>query len=318
MPSTQNVHLPAALSNLAIKMSQMPMGFVADQIAPVVPVAKQSDKYHIFGIEHLTDDTSPLRGDKGSPREVDFKMSSDTYYARPYELKFFVPDNVERAADAPLSPEQDGTIMLVEKIRLWIEKAIKTQFETIKTTTGQYVTGSTDFTQWNEGGADIMGDIYTWKDAARKVMGRDPNHILLGSNIYTWLLRDTNIKETLRYYRPESLIAGQYPPMLAGMKVIVPGALEQTANLGDVTAPFTSITISEVWSNDDAYLFYAAPALGARTMTFLHQLRFVPFYARTARDEDRGGGGTNVYVGTYQAEKIVCARACYAAVDVLS
>lgn len=318
MPSTSNVHLPAALSNLAIKMSQVPMGFVADQIAPVVPVAKQSDKYHIFSIEHLTDDTSPLRGDKDSPREVDFTLSSDTYYAKPYEFKFFVPDNAARAADAPLSLEQDGTIMMVEKIRLYIEKAIKTQFETIKTTSGQYVTGSTDFTQWNEAGADPLDDILTWKDSATLVMGREPNKILLGSNIWKDFLKADGVRDLMKMYRPQELVNGRFPPDLAGMQVVIPGAIEQTANLGDVTVPFTGISLSRAWSGDDVYLFYAANGFGTRTMTFLHQLRFVPFYARTARDEDRGGGGTNVYVGTYQAEKIVCSRACYAAVDVLS
>jgi hypothetical protein len=244
-------------------------------------------------------------------------MSEDEYFCIAYELSHFVPDSLVRSADAPLSPAQDGTIMMVEKIRLYIEKALKTQFETIKTTSNQYVTGTTDFVKWSTGGADPLDNILEWKDSARKVMGRDPNKILLGTDIWRYFLRADGVRDLMKMYRPAELVNGRFPPQIAGMDVVIPGALEQTANYGDITAPFTSISISEVWSGDDIYLFYAAPGLSTRSMTFCHQLRWVPFYARTARDEKRGGGGTDIIVGTYQDEKIVCTRACYSAVDVL-
>lgn len=58
MQGPKSVHIDAALTNISV--SYAPQGFIADIIAPVVPVEKESDKYYVWN----RDDTFRTYDDK--------------------------------------------------------------------------------------------------------------------------------------------------------------------------------------------------------------------------------------------------------------
>lgn len=51
MPQRGNVHIDAALTNLAIQYRNL--AFVAEYVLPPLPVMKESDKYYVFSREKL-------------------------------------------------------------------------------------------------------------------------------------------------------------------------------------------------------------------------------------------------------------------------
>ena len=61
MPNRSDIHIDKALTNLSVKYFQDASNFIADKVFPVVPVAKQSDRYFMYKKEDWFRDDARLR-----------------------------------------------------------------------------------------------------------------------------------------------------------------------------------------------------------------------------------------------------------------
>jgi hypothetical protein len=57
----RDLHIDTALTNVTV--SYNPGGFIADIVAPVVPVSKESDKYYVWSREETLRTFEDLRAD---------------------------------------------------------------------------------------------------------------------------------------------------------------------------------------------------------------------------------------------------------------
>ena len=119
MPTVSSVHVSAALSNVAVKYKNP--AFVAEMVAPVVPVVKEADTYYIFGKEELRDKDS-LRAAGAEANEIEWDVSTATYSAEEYALRYLLPDRIRDNADSPVRPRITSTEKLTDWIRLGYEK----------------------------------------------------------------------------------------------------------------------------------------------------------------------------------------------------
>lgn len=108
MPNANEVHIDAALTNLSVGYRNP--AFIADLLAPVVPVRKQSDKYFICDAEREAFRPSDDRRAPGAEAsEVNFALSSDNYYCEDHALTSAIPDEERENADPVIQPAIDRT-----------------------------------------------------------------------------------------------------------------------------------------------------------------------------------------------------------------
>ena len=117
MPEVNQVHVDAALTNLAVGYRNP--AFISDVIAPVVGVRKQFDRYFIYDSEREGFRASDDRRAPGAAaNEVDFALSTDSYFCDDHALTSVIPDEERDNADPPIQPNIDRTEFLRDKIDL--------------------------------------------------------------------------------------------------------------------------------------------------------------------------------------------------------
>lgn len=101
--TANQVHIDAALTNISIAFMQSDEEFVADKVFPVVPVAKQSDKYWEFtpGDWYRSDSDLAPRAPRTKATEIDFTLSTSSYfcdiYSRAHSFDMFTMANEDAA-----------------------------------------------------------------------------------------------------------------------------------------------------------------------------------------------------------------------------
>lgn len=117
MPQTHEVHIDAALTNFSLGYNNP--SFIADQLAPVVPVRKQFDRYYIYDSERESfRPTDDRRAPGTEANEADFSLSTDTYSCDDHALTAVIPDEERDNADPAIQPSLDRVRFLRDKIDL--------------------------------------------------------------------------------------------------------------------------------------------------------------------------------------------------------
>jgi len=275
--SHRDVHQDAALTNFSVGFH--PGGFVAEMIAPVIPVVKESDKYYVWGRQAAFQKYDSLRADGSRAKVVDFGLSTSTYTAEEYALATKVTEREKDNADSVLRLRQSKTQLIIEKILLDQEARVAELF----TTSGNYATGHviSPSVKWDasSGTIDILGDLDTATELVRKAIGKEPNKILMGAAVAKAIMRNSTILDMVRYTQPNLLVAGGLPPTIRGMQVIVAGATHTTSAEGA-----TSVTYSDVW-NDSVIVFYDPGTSSIDSPHFAKIFRARPFRVNTWVEE---------------------------------
>ena len=104
--SVGNVHVNVPLSNLAIRYMPLMDGFIADEVAPRIPVVNESNVYYTWQqADFFSVDVSDFVPDRGTPREVDFTQTTASYTANRRELAWTISQRERNNADSQLDLE---------------------------------------------------------------------------------------------------------------------------------------------------------------------------------------------------------------------
>lgn len=302
MPEVSSVHVSVPLSNVAIKYKNP--AFVAEMVAPVVPVNKESDKYYIFGKEELRDKDS-LRAAGAEANEIEWDVTTATYSAAEYALKYLLPDRVRDNADIAVQPRITTTEKLTKWIRLGYEKRVQTVAQNTANVGGNH----TASVKWDAAsGQDPEEDVDTAKSSIRQTAGVEPNTILMSAAVWQALRRWLKSQTTNLTYQ-EMIALGKPPESLWNMKLIVAGSIENTAIEGQAD------NIADIW-NDSVLVFYAEQSPSLDSLSFMYTFRSRQFRTKTWREEKRDG--EFIECGVIQDEKLVASDAAYLIVDTLT
>ena len=99
-------HLDKPLSNLAVAAFDGVASNIADMIAPVVPVAKRSDKYYTFTKNSWLRIPSTIRTPGSPSKRIEWDISSDSYWCEGYGLAAEWPVEDEAKARGIPSPDR--------------------------------------------------------------------------------------------------------------------------------------------------------------------------------------------------------------------
>lgn len=311
-----NVHVNAPLTNLA--RLYRPTQFIANQVVPMIPVVHESDSYYVFdqGPFYATD-VDDLVPDRAAPRRIEFQHSTDQYKAERRELAWDISDRERGNADNQLNLErnkQNGTLG-----RLFLKREIRVAALLRKTTNGGGLNlGTTASAKWDAATTDyqdLATDVFAGKTALRQAIGASPNVIVIPAAVAEGMHKSL-LFQALQYTygsdRARNLIEQEYPvlpPVLFGMRVLVPGELKNTAAEG-LTASY-----SDIWG-EDVRLLYVNPGPALEEPSVAYTFQQEQLTTRQWRDDERR---VDAYAAGFTiVEKVVAPDAGYEIADCLT
>jgi len=303
MPSRKEVHIDAALSNIAV--SYRGLGFVADKVFPVVKVQKESDKFYKFAKEELLDDDDS-RAPSALAKEFEYGTDTDTYSAEEYARLHYVDDRIISNSDPAIQPLITATKKLTKKIQLGYERRVA------GLAMGTGITAAVVATKWDANAATaviIARDITTGKQSVRGSAGEEPNSLLVNDQVADTLmnvLANSATNATIKDW----LMLGMYPAQMFNLEFIVASGRYNSAKKG------AAEVLSRIWA-DMAVIFYkdANPTIDSGTV-FGYTLRARDWQTKRWYSDERTSEAIRVSV--IQDEKVVSSSAAYQCQDVIT
>lgn len=320
MPSQSvgNVHVSVPLSNLAVLYRPDLNGFIADQVCPPLPVAKENDLYYTWDQgPFFATDVDDLVPDRSIPRKIQFSHTTASYVAQKRELAWDVTDRERSNADNQLRLEQVKQEGVLGRLYLAKEKRVAALLR--KTTNGGGLTlGANAGTKWDNASATfqtISSDVVAGVTAMRQAIGARPNVIVIPAAVVEGLHKSEFFVNVMQYTRGDTGSQPLYtsypllPPVLWGMRVLVPGQISNTAKEGQ-TASY-----ADIWGEQVRMLYVTnGPALEEPSCAYSIQSRSL--LTRRWREEE--AEMDNFAVGYVGVEKVVAASAGYEIADCLT
>jgi len=186
------MHIDVALTNISIAYRNQ--AYVFDQIFPMVPVAKQTNKYFTFGKNAWFRDETAARAPGSPAKEADFTLSTDNYVCVEKALAKRVTDEDQENADAPLQPFAHATEFVSDQIL----KAMEIDILGLVFGTG-WAASATPGTLWSSDASDPLTDIETAMVTVAKAIGREPNTGVIGRGLWRYLKNHPDVVDRMKY-----------------------------------------------------------------------------------------------------------------------
>lgn len=309
MPQGRELHIDTPLASFAVQAFQSSQEYIAPRILPVVPVDKQSDKYYILDRDSwLMMPQSALRAPKTPPRRVDWKVSSESYFAPNYALANEIAKEDLANADMALMVRQRATEFTTEMLLRDYENRVATLLTTFSNF-GAYTSLSNASDKWTATtSADIVSQVQSAHTRIRQMTGLRANTLIVDYDSYQLMRRNTRMFELFKYVSGEGFLTDQQMKSVLDVQQIVVGdAIKNTAGLKAGTSVFSS---SNIWGAN-AILAYLAPASTLKAVTFAAGFRWTPagipgpFQVYRYDDPDPGKKVEVLECGYYQDEKVI-------------
>jgi hypothetical protein len=284
------------------------MGMIADVIAPIVPVGKQSDSYPVWDQA----DAFRIEDDKRSPgtpaRKIRRNVSSDTYYAENYALNIpLTLEDRENMDDAFVKELRNGRAMYIkDKLMLSWEKRIVDLVTSANVGSSSLVASA-----WNDltaGNSNPISDILTAVTNIQDVTGYRPNRIVMGDQAWRNFRRHADVISVLHGNTGKIGIGESRYATREGAanlfemdQFLVGGAYYNSAAEGQ------PLSLTPFWG-DHTYVYYAPPRPSLDAPSFMYSFRWnkpalpnmtverFPYDPKTKSEE--------IEMGYYQGEKI--------------
>ncbi len=258
--TASDVHIDVALSNISIGYSNEE--YIADQIFPLIPSDKQSNKYYIWAKEMWFRNNVRIRAPGAEYPEGDLKLSNTPFFCDLYHLAYPINDEDDQNADAAIELEPTGADWLADQFMLNREAQFVSDF--FKTTVWDTdVVGTTDFVKWSDSaGSDPIADLLLGGQTIQKNTGRRPNTLIVGQEVFDALAEHPDLLEKYKYTNVAILSKAQVADAFRMPKLLIGSAIANSA----VEGASTSFTGEFMWP-DRALLAYITPSPGLRTPT---------------------------------------------------
>ncbi len=272
-PTVSDVHVAAALTQIATAYFQDESFYIADKVFPLVPVVHQTDKYFRWTKADLFRDEAQLRADATESAGTGVNLDTASYSAKVWALHQDLGPQVRANADPAVDLDVASTRMLMQKMLIRRDRFFATNYlatsvwatditGTATATAG--APGSSTPPQWDDdANSDPFTDIAVGQTTILQNTGFMPNTLVLGWPVYQALRKHPLIIDRIKYTNPA--FAGTVTEALLAQcfdvdRVVVSKATYNTA--GEALAMSGSLIAGKV-----ALLCYAAPQPGIMVPT---------------------------------------------------
>lgn len=241
MPNRADMHIDKALTNISIKYMQPQAGFVSDIVFPRVPVQKQSDRYFVYKKEDWFRDDAEERamGTESAGGDYDID-NTPTYFCKKYAFHKDVFEEDRANADSPLTPDEDATEFVSDKIMLNKENNFVRNFfkagvwaQDLKGADAADATEATKVVYWDDyANSDPISDISTISTNMSELTGKRPNTLTLGRRAYDALKQHPDFLDRIKFTQKGVVTTDLIAELLDIERVLVADAIQNTAARG--------------------------------------------------------------------------------------
>ena len=265
MPTKQQVHVDKVLTNLSVQYMQDPANFIAGKVFPMVPVAKQSDKYMKYEKEDWFRDDAQKRAMGTESAGGDYELSTDTYFTERYAFHKDVYDEERANSDSPLAPDEDAVAFTTDKLLInkennWAKKFFKTGVWGTDLA-GAAAAAAGKIIYWdNYTSSDPIKNISDHSTTISEVTGKQPNTLVIGRRVYNALKNHPDILDRIRYSQKGVVTTDLIAELFDVKRILIANAIQNTAKKGQ------DASMSYIMGNH-ALLCYTTDAPRLRTAT---------------------------------------------------
>jgi hypothetical protein len=298
------VHVDQALTEVSIAYRNAQ--FVADQIFPRIPVTKQSNKYFIYSKDsfRILDDA---RRPGARANEIDWTLSTDTYFCEGHALAQAIPDELRANADQAIDVDVDTTETLTDLLYLQREIVVAAKAtEPTVVTQNSTLSGTSQWSDFTN--SDPIKAVEDQKTTIQKQVGQVPNSLLVSYPVFLALRNHPKIIERFKYAQVGIIQPDHLKSAFNVDSFLIGAAVKNTANEAAAEA------LDYVWGKN-AILFCKPAAPGRRTVSLGYQFTWLfgantdGFLVKRYRDESRTADIVEVQL--YYDAKVVAANAAY-------
>src|SRR5215211_7985172 len=129
-PTAQDVHIDEILTDLAVAYIQDQNLYISTKVFPIVPVAKQSNKWVVWNKNDWFRDEAQKRADATESAGSGFNLSTDSYFADVWAFHKDLGSQARRNQDAGINLERATVNFVTQRILLRQEIQWVTDFFT--------------------------------------------------------------------------------------------------------------------------------------------------------------------------------------------
>lgn len=241
-PTLSNVHHETMLQNITIAYRNQI--YIADGIAPVIPVQKQSDYYYIFDRASELRDTAGYRSPGTSSNRDGFTLSEAKYSTKEIAQSTQLEDEVDANADRVLNIRLNKTRFVTNKILLKHE--ILTEAKLM--TTGNWANSATPTVLWSDYDAsDPISDIETAISTIEDATGYAPNTMVMAKNVWKILKHHPQLLARLSNDSLRVLKINELSLIFDELEYIYIGKASKNTSEQGITASYSNIWSKDVW-----------------------------------------------------------------------
>lgn len=253
-PTPRDLHVDQLLTQISIAYRNP--SYIADQMFPMVPVRKQSDKIPEYNQSHWFRDQAVIRAPGTKSTGGGYKVTtSDTYFSDRFSFRFEIPDELRDNQDDPFNVDRDGTEFVTDKMMMRREVAFATDFFTTSVW-GTDKTGGTDFVVWSDyAGSNPLVDITGFKDEIEALIAREGILLAMGKQVWVQLKWHPDLIDTIKYTQRGQISQELAASLLELDRLLIGRAIQTTDPEGTAES---SVTYTRIWGKN-ALLLYVPP-----------------------------------------------------------
>ena len=300
----RDLHIDKHLSNVA--MNYRPVNMIADLIAPIVSVGKQSDSYPIWSQADALRVEEDKRAPGAEANLITRDVSTDTYHAFNYALKTALTlEDRENMDDAFVKEMRDSKATFLKgKVAISWEHRVAMKV-TSGSNVGSYSTVISDWMDHATGNSTPLADVQTAFDNVQDLTGFRPNRLMFGELAWRHFRQHADVISLLYgdsgQGKPRYASREQVKAIFEVDQFLVGGAYYNTAEEGQ------SLSLTPLWL-DNVLAYYAPPAPSTDEPSFMYSFRWtkpgLPNMGIERHPYDTKTKSEQVEIGYYQDEKI--------------
>lgn len=304
--TNRDLHVDQLLTDMSVAYRNGT--YIADKIAPLVPVTRQSNIVPKYDQSHWFRNRATSRAPGSSSQRGGFTTdNTDTYFALRKSFGFEIPDELRDNQDSPYMVDRDATMFVSDKMMMVREVDFATDFFTTSVW-GTDKVGSTDFTQWsNYAASSPLVDVTTYKDTVEALVGTEPNTMVIGKQVWVQLKWHPDLVDTIKYTQRAQLGPDLVASLFELDNLYIGRAIQTTTMEGTAES---SVSYTRIWGKH-ALLAYVtpSPSLMSPSAIYTFVWQRVPNalqYIKRMRNEERE---IDIIEGnTYYDQKVVASR----------
>lgn len=297
MPLISQIRQNRVLTNLSVEYA--PGMYIANAVLPRVPVAQESDIYYVYDFASFSIPET-LREPRSRYNQIDWSVSTDTYFAQEYGLEQPIDDRERRNAVGLLDLERDSTRILTANLLNARERRIANLVKaTVSYPAGHSVTLA-GVAKWTDPTSDPLGDISDARVRVQGASGLLPTDIVLGYNVFEALMVHPDL---VNFAGEAGLVTEEVLARVFRVERVHIGSV-----LYNTAAEGQAVSLGDLWAND-AVIFHRSPTPALRTPSFGYQFVAADFRTFTYRNEEITSD--IIRVNEVVAEKLVASKLGY-------